>query len=557
MLFFSGPRLARLAFHAAAAFGCAAIAAGCGADVVNDSSEPHRGGSGGFGGSAANARLDMGITDPLSGQTVEFGDDAKLVRPPNSVTHFWIQTEPDRLVRTTLLPNGDQTPGSAALDWTQAEAKASGRVTLRLTAPSTPTSFLLRVWVDGVPPKQVEITVAQLGNATLRVIPLYVGKRPIERWTASAVVDQDCAALRGSPPPDGAYANEAMDPPQLDAVTIANVPVGPPLAVLIRAGQYAWGCANLASAVEGQSNTVQVAVTNVPMRLGTQSVALVLTLSERADWSALFEAPMATALDATLAGAADDVEALLDAMQAALDSGASEEFSDLRSLQAWDVQLRTALGAATASTSLRAPLERWMRGGLTEMKLDRAFEARLDADASGTPEIRLEKSFGFDAETVRVRVVGNASFSADARDGVLIGTELELDPARLLLSSARAQATQEVDRAGNVSQALAQLVSCDTVAETLLEFGLDAGDANAACDHDCARELCEDAVSELVARASNATRSDVARIELAISGPGHVGTRAELSALEGKWLGKLTRGEVAADLAGSASISDD
>jgi hypothetical protein len=557
MLFFSGPRLARLAFHAAAAFGCAGIASGCGADANHDSTEQPMGGAGGSAGSTAGASLKLGITDPLSGQTVELGDDAKLVRPPNSLTHFWIQTEPFQLVRTTLLPNGDQTPGSAALDWTLAETQASGRVTLILTAPSTPTSFLLQAWATGVAPRQVEITIAQLGSASLRVLPLYAGRRAIERWTASAVVDQDCAALRGSPPPDGAYANEAMDPPQLDAVTIANVPVGPPLAVLVRAAEYAWGCANLTSAIEGQTNAVQVTVTNVPMRLSTRAVALDMTLASRGDWTALFEAPIATALDATLAGAADDVEALLNAMQASLGSAARNEFSEMRTLQGWDVHLRTALGTTTAPTGVRAPLERWMRAGLADMKLERAFEARLDANASGTPELRLAKGFGFEADTVRMRTRGSTSFSADARDSVLIGTELEVDPARLLLSSARGPATQEVEGAGNVSQALAELMSCDTVADTLIDWGLDSGNANADCDDDCARELCQDAVAELVGRASNATQGDVARIEIAISGPGHVGARAELSSLDGSWLGKFSRGEVTADLGGSATIRND
>jgi hypothetical protein len=502
-------------------------------------------------------RLQLGITDPLSGQTVEFGDDARMVRPPNSVTYLWVQTEPFRLVRSALLANGDQMPGAASLDWTQFQTDGSGRVALRLTAPPTPTSFLLRVWVDGIPPRQVEVTIAQLGSADVRVVPLYVGKRSIQRWTASAVVDQNCATLPGSPPPDGEYANEPMDPPQLDVVTIANVPVGPRLAILIRAAEYAWGCANLPAALEGETNTVQVTVTDVPMRLSTRALDLDLTISSRADWTPLFEVPIATMLDATLDGAADDVEALLDAMQAALDSAARNEFSDMREASAWDVQLRAALGAATAPTSLRVPLERWLRAGLAEMKLDPAFETRLSADASGNPKLTLEKSFGIEAESVGSSVVGSTRFSADARDSVLLGAELELDPARLLLSGADGRAEEEVDGAENVSEALAELVSCDLVAETLIGYGLDTGDANADCDADCVVELCREAVAEVVSRARDATRDAPARIELAVSGPGQVGERAELSALDGSWLGRFSRDEMTADLAGSATAGAD
>jgi hypothetical protein len=552
MLFFSGRRLARLVFHAAVALGCASAIGACGADAAPDTAE-----AAGAGGNDAEGRLQLGITDPLSGQTVEFGDDARIVRPPNSVTHLWVQTEPFRLVRTALLANGDQTPGSAALDGTQFQTDGSGRVALRLTAPPTPTSFLLRVWVDGIPPRQVEVTIAQIGSASVRVVPLYVGKRPIQRWTASAIVDQDCAKLLGSPPPDGEYANEPMDPPQLDVVTIANVPVGPRLAILIRAAEYAWGCANLQAALEGETNTVQVTVTDVPMHLSTQALDLNLALSSRADWTPLFELPIGSALDATLDGAADDVEALLDAMQAALGSAARSEFSDMREASGWDVQLRAALGAATAATSVRAPLERWMRAGLAEMKLDPAFETRLSADASDDPKLTLEESFGFEAESVHTSVVGSPRFSADARDSVLLGADLELDPARLLLSSAEGQAEDEVDGAANVSEALAELVSCDVVADTLIGYGLNTGYANAECDADCVHDLCREAIDELVSRAADATRDAPARIELAVSGPGQVGERAEFSALNGSWLGRFTRGDVTADLAGSATASAD
>jgi hypothetical protein len=553
MLFFSGRRLARLAFHAAVALGCASAIGACAADASPDMPEQ----AAGTGGNDDEGRLQLGITDPLSGQTVEFGDDARIVRPPNSVTHLWVQTEPFRLVRTALLANGDQTPGSAALDGTQFQTDGSGRVALRLTAPPIPTSFLLRVWVDGIPPRQVEVTIAQIGSASVRVIPLYVGKRPIQRWTASAIVDQDCAKLLGSPPPDGEYANEPMDPPQLDVVTIANVPVGPRLAILIRAAEYAWGCANLQAALEGEMNTVQVTVTDVPMHLSTQALDLNLTLPSRAAWTPLFEAPIGSALDAMLDGAADDVEALLDAMQAALGSAARSEFSDMREASGWDVQLRAALGAATAATSVRAPLERWMRAGLAEMKLDPAFETRLSADASDDPKLTLEESFGFEAESVHTSVVGSPRFNADARDSVLLGADLELDPARLLLSSAEGQAEDEVDGAANVSEALAELVSCDVVADTLIGYGLNTGDANAECDADCALDLCREAIAELVSRAGDATRDAPARIELAVSGPGQVGERAELLALDGNWLGRFTRGDVAADLAGSATASSD
>lgn len=547
MLLFSGTTLARVAFPAA--LGCV-VALGC--SSAESAADAETGGTGGSGGQTSQIR--MGVTDP-TGMPVAFGDRAQLVRQPKTLTDLWLETEPFQLVRLTLLPNGEQTPGAAALDRTQLNTEASGRVTLQLTAPATPTSFLLRAWVDGVDhilPKEVEVRISELGTTTVEAIPLYVGQRPIDRWTASVTVDQVCSDLSGSPPPDGSYANEMMHPPQLKSVTIANVPTGPKLAVVIRAAGYAWGCANLPTALEGAKNSVQVTVTNVPMHLGTQPLGLDLTLSSRAEWSALFEAPIAAALDATLDGAADDVVALLDAMQASLGSAGRAEFSTTRAAQGWDGQLRAALGASQAARSVRAPLERFLRAGLAEMKLDRAFETELSADA-GTPRLALEKSFGFDAESVRVNVVGTPGFSADPRDSMLLGVELEFPPARLLLSSARAPAREEVDGADDVSEAIAELVSCEVVAETLLGYGLSAGTANADCDADCAVELCQDAVAELVDRANEASDGELARLSLAVTGPGQVGADAELTALDGSWLGKFSLGQVTADLGGNAT----
>jgi len=511
---------------------------------------------GGAGGVGNETEIAFGVTDD-SGADVFFMDGAQLIRQPNSVTPMWVQTTPLTLVRTALLPNGDQVPGGAALDWTQLATDDTGRVNLRLTAPSTPTSFLLRAWATERAATQLEVRIAELGSTSLTVVPAYVGKRPIEAWTASATVDQTCAGLSGSPPPDGPYTNQMLEPPALDAVTVDNVPSGRALAVTIRAAGYAWGCTSLPSAAEGQRNSVQVTVTNVPLHLDSKPISLVLALTSRSDWADALEAPLLGALEALLDGQRDDVEALLDAMQASLGASARDEFSTTRDTERWDLRVRTALGAATAPTGLRAPLERWMRAGLEAAKLERAFETELRADADGNPELTLEKSFGFEPDTAGVRATGSTLFHVDPGDSVLISPDFEIASARLLLAYARGEARAEVDGAGNVAEALAEILSCDIVADTLVAYGLGQGDENNECDADCAAELCNEAVEELVARAAAASDDDKATLSIAVTGPGQVGAQAQLKALDGGWLGKFSLGDATSDLAGDASASSD
>ena len=74
-------------------------------------------------------------------------------------------------------------------------------------------------------------------------------------WTASVVVIASCADLAATLPEEPAGALTATAPASGMPVIPENAPVGPNLAVVVRAGHFAWGCADTAAPTPGGTMT--------------------------------------------------------------------------------------------------------------------------------------------------------------------------------------------------------------------------------------------------------------------------------------------------------------
>jgi hypothetical protein len=547
---------ARVAGQVAFAVALAAYGAGCSSSAESPDAPAESGGSasvagnGGMGGAAQPAPILTLSAEIEQGKWITPGPDATIVREPHQPTQIQVHaSDGERTVRFALLPNdlpvasGDSTPGDAALDQTEVLTDLAGYAIVWLTAPSSPTTFLVRASAGTLASDQLRFSVEQMNLAKLEVVPLYAGSRPTQNWTASATPDKTCSELTGTPPEDGYYSASAPG-----NVLLSNLPVGVPLAVTVRADEFAWGCASLAGAVEsGTPERVEIVVTDVQIRLDQSEVELVLSLDSLDGLRSTLAEPLATVKQAVRGDAEDDVEALLDAMQDSLGASDAVSFSSTRESERWDLRVREALGEGAASM-LSEPLARWLDEGLADLEGAGAFSGVLAASeaAAGSAELTLESVFGLSPEDSGFKVVSPGPWYAEA-DNVLIGMTLEFEPAAFVVAAARAPAIEELDDATSIEDVLEAAVPCSTVIDALVEYD--------DCGGDCkAERVCRDGLELIVERAAAAETSS-ATLAIAASGEASVGPTATLRDLRGSWIGKLELDAETVDVGGSASAT--
>jgi hypothetical protein len=530
-----------------AALLCVGLAvASCGADAAVGADRSPSGG-GGSGGSLSSDR-----GEPVPAALVFTIDDTLTLSPRQEHTLEVVATPPGPYrVQFALHGTGvDGGPGDAALDRSEATTDANGVARVTLTAPRAPAIFSVRASVASTVSAELVVSVSDRGFGTVRVEPIYSGRRSISSWFASVRDGVRCDDLSGTPPPDGALSASA---PRDGFPEIGDVPVGPVLAVIVRAGHFAAGCATLQEIAEGQVKTVPVAVSDRPIDLGATELDVSFGLDQPgAEWDAAMKHAVDAALAEFSADEADDAALLLDAMQAE----AGSPFAAARETEAWDEALR-GLWGADAPTRLRTAVRRWLEQGGRSLVGSDTFMGRLGPD-------------GNDAKLVLSSVKGHAprdagfttelfgAWSADPSDTLLLGISLLWVPSKLLTTLAAAPALTEVPGADGVPDALSRIAVCPDVADTLASLGGSSDEAYANCDADCLFELCTAATDSLWERArdSGATTPLPASLAVTASGAAVVGDRAEAVKVDGTWVGQLQSGPNAATAGGKLKATE-
>jgi hypothetical protein len=540
--------LLRSAFLGVALLALAGCSTSMAADSFGDDGVP-TGGTGGSGG----ATLSLTFSDVGELVVVDPGEVKTL-------TVVVSPAEPAQTVRFALI-DGPGSVEDAALEPNQNEVTtdAEGRASVTLTAPTVPTSFDVRARV-GTIQTTLTIEVSAMGAEMLVVEPSYAGERQVTEWVAEVYDDEEttCAALDG---------NEEMVPvrsvtvPYGDRIEIADAPVGKKLAVTLRAGYFLSGCSDVEAIVEGQPSNVLVTVTNRPIQFEQSSVRLELGLLDMEAELDLAMQPVIDAVrDAVLGTASSDTEALLDAMQEEASESAvcgNNGFTSARNTYAWDSELTAAFGAQSA-TRFRDDLGGWLAAGVSSLATDDTFVGTLSAEPGvvGQANLVLSSVAGFRPGDAGFDRSVSATWTADASDNVVVGTTLRFNPSALLVLAALAPARMDEPGATSLAGALSLRAGrCDTIATTLTARGQVPGQSCAACALDCTRELCEGGIARLVARASAALDADADRASLRIAATGLavVGEQAELTSLDGSWLGALDAADHTSELGGELS----
>jgi hypothetical protein len=496
------------------------------------------------------ATTGTGPTNDPKQASIRFEEDGTLALAPGAAEEIRVAASPPApySVRFTIL--GDAIDGW--LDAADVEAGADGRASARLHAPTEPTTFRVRAAIldeAGAPGSSAEIGVAvsDQGFGTIRVVPSYKGKRAIDGWTASLVARTTCADLAPSLPGEPPGALVASADGAEGRPVIEDAPVGPSLAVAVRAGHYAFGCVNVVDLAPDEERDVTIPVTDKFIDLEAGSLHAVLLYDpDPGPYAELLAGAAAGLGDAFMPKGANQGAVLLNEMQALAAPGDAMAFVAARLDQGWDSIASKHL--ALLGVDLRVEVELWAGVGLAVHAT--SIEADLGPGASAPQASFVVTSFaGYDPSAAGVAASPSFTWTGQADDTVTLSGVIVWEPSRLAGAAALVGAEVAVPGAADVPEALAEVADCQGLAAKLGAFG--------ACGVACAADLCRSALASRWADALDASldAGKLGQVSIQASTHAVVGDVAEPVSLDGHWLGKITAEAIGASVVGDMKAS--
>jgi hypothetical protein len=506
----------------------AAAGAGCSVDAAQEpSAQPPDGGKSG------------------PDASVSFVGDGGLALAPGEARTLRIATDPPDAYQVSFALLGeamDATLGDASV-----VASADGEAEVQLRAPSSATLFRLRASIKDGGSAEIEVSVSDEGFGTIRLVPRYAGKRNVESWDGAVVAHTTCAELGSLPPGELEGALEASAPPASTPLIIDNAPVGPTLAVVVRAGHFVWGCKDETHLVAGKALDVEVDAFNVPMNLAATDLAVSLSFDpeDPQAYQALVSGAATVLAEAAFPPEASEVATLLDAI-ASLAGSDAPAYESARSAGAFD---EVAASHWTANgLSLRSQIGAWALAGLpASASLTGALLG--DAATTGKAKLTLDTIGGLDAMAAGSLAENEVTWTADPDDTVHLGGAVTFAPARFAGASALLAAQAALPAATSVGEAMAALVDCPALAAQLGPFG--------NCDVACHAALCAAALAERwqTGLATTDAKAKLGKLSLTASGAAHVDDVATPVSFSGSWLGEASAVGASVKLAGDATAT--
>lgn len=498
--------------------------------------------------SSASEALDSttGDTPGLPGPSasIAFTQQGTLTLHPGELATLRVTTSPPGPYEVSFYLVGNAL--DATLDRTTVVAASDGSAEVTLRAPNHGTTFSVRAVLKDGPSVEAVVAVSDEGFGTLRVRASYAGKRPVESWIASAVAGVTCADLAPTLPADpegGIVASAAPD----EVLLVPAVPVGPKVAVAVRAGHAMWGCSDAAGLVAGSETEVTVKIFDKPIELDAASLAFSLGWEPAPEPMAeLLGSSTAQLLDAMWPEGESESARALDALVASLPADAVADGTAAVVSGTWtDV---AAVHWAAASLALRDTTGAWAESGLGASSPEITGRLQGLPAAPGKAAVTIESFLGVSPADAGIPAEHLLAWSADAEDKVLLTGALFWLPSRYV-GAAVAVAAKAETGAPSVPQALAQVVDCDALATSL--------GALPTCDVACVASACESGLASLWAagRSASAEALSVGTLNLAAGGAATVGDAAEPLGWSGPWVGTLSDGLASAPVGGLSQAS--
>jgi hypothetical protein len=339
-----------------------------------------------------------------------------------------------------------------------------------------------------------------------------------------------CAALESPSPgalpadPQGAISASALAGGEL---LVDMAPVGPSLAVLVRAGHYAWGCADATTLTAGATLTVPVTVINVPLDLQDADLTTAFTYTPDATaYDAVLGDAVSALVDAFMPESSFEGAIVLNGMSAAAADPAA--FAAQRSEQGWDLIANAHFLALPKS--LRATCAGWANAG-TGLQ-PKSFQATLAGGAGGALALGVTRFGNLDPAGAGVTTAPGATWSGLPDDSIQLNASLVWEPSRFAGAASLVPAVAATG-AATVSGALSMQADCHGLAGELGAYG--------TCDLACMEALCDAAVASRWTAALSASKSAAAFGQLVIQGAGNatVGDLAQPVTLAGAWQGQI------------------
>lgn len=434
-------------------------------------------------------------------------------------------------------------PSNASLDAAYVVTANDGRATVTLHAPDTPSTFTLRAWIPDGPATELSISVNKTGVGSVQVIPDYGGPRPVDEWVASAVAGSSCSDLTGQLPgePKGAFVATA---PVMQNPLIQSVPVGPKVAVAVRAGHYAWGCTDVADLAAGGTKDVKVHVVDVPPALDKTSLDVTLTYTPAAAaYSGILTSAKKTFLDALLPPYISSGSTLLDTMASlSMDPVA---FAAARDANGWDVVADAHF--AGLPLDLRARMEEWIGLGFGAASPVVSGQLAAIEGVEGKAVFIAQTIGGLSADAAGAPPVHLVSWMSQPNDKVVLSGTLYWLPSRFIGAACNVGATADLGIDAPMADALSKAAACSDLAPLLV--GLDG------CGPACISDLCHDALAArwVAAEDASAAEGTVGTIDIDATGQIKVDDVALPIALQGDWLGDVSDGTLSAQATGTIS----
>jgi hypothetical protein len=480
-----------------------------------------------------------------SAALIRFEQEGTLTLAPGEARAIRVVTSPPTSYSVRFALIGDALDGwieSAAVT-----ADANGVAIMDLHAPGQPTTFHLRASIvlengEAGPSAETSVAVSAQGFGTVRVLPQYTGKRAVEKWTASVAARTTCADLAAILPgePDGALVAKASFG---EAPLVLNAPVGPNLAVAVRAGHYGWGCADTTDLKADGTLDVKVTIVDKPIELDATDLDLSLTYQpDAADYGALIGGASELLRNAFLPKGSE-AELLLEAMGEATPSGQEALFEAARTTLGWNEV--TTQHFDGLENSLRERCTSWINAGLPLQAPVIKAHLAGKAGAPGVAAVNVLSIGSVDADAAGVPAASPFSWTADADDTLILGGIVIWQPTRYLGAAALAGAKENQPAAQTMSDVLSQAADCPGLAAKLGSFG--------ACDTSCVEALCAKALDDRWSRGLSASSDAglLGHLTITASGPAEIDDTAKLRGFAGHWLGTVSDSIVSAKVKGS------
>lgn len=482
--------------------------------------------------------------------TLRFDDEAPLVLGPGATGELHVTVDPPRqtTVRFALLDE----VGTASLESGFANTGVDGKASMRLTAANQASTFRVRATVGAYATYRT-VSVVGVGLASVQVERKSAGSRgdKIKSWTLSARSNKSCADL-GASPTDGPLS---VTVPNEGVPLLSNVPVGPPLAVLLRGEGLVSGCADVAGLFVGERRVVTLAVANVPLSLTKSRVALSLSVQpEQASWGPLCGRWETRFRGAFLGGRTKVSQALLDAMSLRVVGAAGIDFQKRRVERGWDGAVDSVYAGGGPDVLVNDWLPKAI-GSLREAPGPIEGGLRAGTQVSSAPTFVPTDIFRLRPDLGDKIGLFDFTWKVDASDRLSLGGAMTFAPTRLV-GRALGEIILAADGTASTPQAgLVAVGRCGDVAGVLTL----SGSVIDGCDEACVVKLCTSALEDMWDRSvrTDEVAGTSAKVTFGAAGDAGFDPDANVTGFTGEWSGQVADsaakdGELPATLKGVA-----